>query len=313
MRNILTSAAVGALLAGISTAYAADMPVKAPPAPVVAAFNWGGFYIGGNAGGSWRQVDLVPVDPAIRINQVSGVFIPGRGIVIVPGTTRDRPPLSADVSGFVGGGQVGFNIQSGRWVYGVEGDVQATTGARSAAFTVVLPFTALSAPSPVTTARNFETELMASLRLRAGFAVWDRFLVYGTGGLAIARGKLTATDTFTITPGPGAPPQSSDVGPQLGGYPFSIGRATDTQTHVGWTLGVGGDWAVTDNIIVGVLYRHSDLGTKTYNVGTQGFGGINGPIATPAVSSVGLTTSGDSVKLTDDQVTARVSWRFGTR
>ena len=55
MRGTTTS--TSALLFGfaVSTASAADlpvrMPVKAPPPAVVAVYNWTGFYIGGNVGG----------------------------------------------------------------------------------------------------------------------------------------------------------------------------------------------------------------------------------------------------------------------
>jgi outer membrane immunogenic protein len=49
----LASAAITALMAG--SAFAADMPVKAPP-PVL-AYDWSGIYIGGVIGGSWGHID----------------------------------------------------------------------------------------------------------------------------------------------------------------------------------------------------------------------------------------------------------------
>src|SRR5688572_7387989 len=46
-------ATVAVAVAGMSTAWGADMPVKAPiRAPAAAAvYNWTGFYVGGNIGG----------------------------------------------------------------------------------------------------------------------------------------------------------------------------------------------------------------------------------------------------------------------
>jgi hypothetical protein len=55
--NLMTRIFFGALAIASSFAtgaMAADLPVKAPPMPV-AIFNWTGFYIGGNVGGSWGR------------------------------------------------------------------------------------------------------------------------------------------------------------------------------------------------------------------------------------------------------------------
>ena len=71
------------------------------------------------------------------------------------------------------------------------------------------------------------------LRARAGFAA-DKFLVYAAGGLAFA--------DFTL----------------------SEGDFSDTQTHVGWTLGVGAEYAVTENIALRAEYLYDDLGTADY-------------------------------------------------
>src|SRR5262249_60071547 len=46
-----------ALALGTGVASAADMPVKAPPAPLPPPFSWTGCYIGGNVGGAWGHHD----------------------------------------------------------------------------------------------------------------------------------------------------------------------------------------------------------------------------------------------------------------
>jgi outer membrane immunogenic protein len=305
-----------ALLTAITAADAADLPLKAPPAPVIAPFSWTGFYIGGNAGGSWRDFDLVLDDPLVHIQQVTNVIVAGRGLVVVPGTSRDLGTLSGKTSGFAGGGQIGYNWQWNRFVFGVEGDIQATTGKASATFSTILPFTAVSPPSPVTVTRTFETDWMASLRLRAGFTPVDRVLLYGTGGVAFVGARVTSTDNITVPPGPGAPPQNSDVG--AGGALSLTATASDKQTHVGWTLGGGADWAVSDNIVIGILYRHSDFRSKTYNIGTNTPFLTIGQILPGCLNNCtsagpGLATSNGTVRFTDDQLTVRASWRFAGR
>jgi opacity protein-like surface antigen len=58
-RNLLLTCATLATLFVCSSGQAADMPVKArplPPAPL--PYSWTGFYIGGNFGGVWSNVDI---------------------------------------------------------------------------------------------------------------------------------------------------------------------------------------------------------------------------------------------------------------
>lgn len=102
MRNYLLSgvAALG-LVAFAGAASAADLPARKGPvlAPVVyaPAFTWTGFYIGGNAGYAWGNIDT---------------------------TTFGVLPTLEDPEGFVGGGQIGYNYQVGQIVFGVEADFQ---------------------------------------------------------------------------------------------------------------------------------------------------------------------------------------------
>lgn len=95
---LLTSVAAAAVLAA-SSAMAADMGApayKAPPAPVVLAPNWTGFYIGANAGGGWGTKTFYE-DP-------EGPF--GKQV---------------QVNGFLGGLQGGYNYQVNWVVFGIEG------------------------------------------------------------------------------------------------------------------------------------------------------------------------------------------------
>src|SRR5262249_48124738 len=56
MKKVLFSS-VALIALGTGLASAADLPVKAPPAPVYAppAFSWTGCYIGGNIGAAWAH------------------------------------------------------------------------------------------------------------------------------------------------------------------------------------------------------------------------------------------------------------------
>lgn len=78
---------------------------------------------------------------------------------------------------------------------------------------------------------------VASARGRVGYAI-DSILIYGTAGLAVAN------STGTLTFGP-----------------FGV---SETNTHIGWTAGLGVEAMVADNVSVKAEYRFSDYGSEEY-------------------------------------------------
>ena len=130
-----------------------------------------------------------------------------------------------DANGLAGGVFAGYNFTpSPGFVVGVEGDINAT------GMEGTLGGVKVSNPWD------------ATLRARAGFTV-DRFLIYGTGGLA------------------------------MGGVKVASGGASDSSTQVGWTLGGGVEAAVTNNVTARLEYRYTDLGEDSYSTapGKVGF------------------------------------------
>ena len=90
------------------------------------------------------------------------------------GSVADNPTKP---SGFVGGVQAGYNFQSGSFVFGIEGDIQATGAEETFA------------------QWKFSNPWFGTIRGRAGFA-FNNVMFFGTGGLAF--GELRAT-TFGLT------------------------------------------------------------------------------------------------------------------
>jgi outer membrane immunogenic protein len=100
MKKLLL-AAVGLLALGMGApASAADLAAR-PYAPVVAIYNWSGFYIGINGGGGSAQ----------------------KCWDFLADSERDRPGPEGchDATGGTIGGQIGYRWQSANWVFGVEG------------------------------------------------------------------------------------------------------------------------------------------------------------------------------------------------
>ena len=205
--------AVGA----ISVASAADLPARPvyKAAPMVApAFTWTGFYAGVNLGYGWGREGAT--------GTIAGSALPINGIV---GT-------STRISGIAGGGQIGYNWQSGPLVFGVEADLQGTTERKQ-----------LSAGCGVGCAVTVTDSLPAfgTIRGRLGFAAWDRGLLYVTGGGA----WLDAHTRATLTDAGGTTAFSSN------------------NDKFGWTLGGGAEWMVWDRWSVKAEYLYMQANNVT--------------------------------------------------
>ena len=131
----------------------------APPILYEAPFSWTGFYVGVNGGYMWGS------------SQWSG-----------SGGTFEVAP-----KGFLGGGTLGFNIQTGGWVWGIEGDIDYVNADGTA------PNIAFCASC------TFNSTWLGTLRGRVGYAV-DRWLPYLTAGgaygnMEMETGKGSVTKT----------------------------------------------------------------------------------------------------------------------
>jgi outer membrane immunogenic protein len=228
MKKVLLAAT--ALLGLVAPAIAADMAVKAPMvAPV--AYNWTGFYVGGNVGyGRLRSTDTITaVDPA------SAVFL-------ATNTVATSIPLNSD--GVVGGGQVGYNWQfAPNWVAGIEADIAAADLSSS---NTLLNLPGTTRPMTASERLNW----IGTVRGRLGFLPTDRLLVYGTGGFAYGDGRLSTA--------------LSNVNACAGLNNCQAGSASETLT--GWAAGVGAEWAFANNWSARVEYLHFDLGSLSHRM-----------------------------------------------
>lgn len=110
MKSFIGVAAVAILIG--TPALAADLPVKAPALPVP-VYNWTGFYIGGNVGYGGNTAD--GGSGCVDNNGVTN----GPNCQVVPGG-------QLNAAGFFGGGQIGYNWQVARYVWGIETDIQGS-------------------------------------------------------------------------------------------------------------------------------------------------------------------------------------------
>jgi outer membrane immunogenic protein len=272
------------MLAVVGSFALAGAAANAQPAPGVA--DWSGLYIGANGG--WSSNDTRDRS-SITVNQLSGVNA-GAGPVAVPPTTFPASRFGGhNDDGFMGGGQVGYNVQAGGLVFGAEGDFDGLSGRRSQTSFYNLPATGLTTGSLVTVRQETNPDWVATLRGRAGFA-FNRTLVYGTGGVAWA--DMHDRASFTYAPSVTGAVTTANPGTSFG--PFSNGGRNDG-VHTGWTAGGGVEFLAAPNITVGAEYRHTEIGSG------------NGFIGSSAANGVSERGSND---FHDDAVLGRVNVKF---
>jgi len=169
---LVTSTLAGAIAAN-GGAVAADLKAPAPiPASV---YNWSGFYAGVNAGAAWGSYD--PVTSTVN----DTYFNPGNLPAVNAGGSQSIKP-----KGFMGGEQIGYNWQSGKFVVGVEADLDYLH-LNGAANSGALAY-------PVNPGNFFvvssyaNSDWLLTLRPRVGIAS-NNWLFYATGGLAVTNIK----------------------------------------------------------------------------------------------------------------------------
>jgi outer membrane immunogenic protein len=217
-RILFTTVALGAL-GLMSPALGADLPAYTK-APVVVSpmYDWSGFYVGVYGGGGFGNHNL---------NNANGMGAPFANFTV-----------NYDSSGAIGGGEAGYNVQSGNIVVGVEADGfwSGIKGGDANQF---------FAGNPLVVAID-TTKLQdgASLRARGGIAV-DRLLLFFDGGWAL--GYLNHTN---FVPG--------------------VGTDVFTNHRSGLAAGGGIAYAITTNLIGKFEYRYYDFGRFVRNAPTTG-------------------------------------------
>ena len=283
---LMGAAAAALTVAGAVSAQAADLPTKKEaPAPVFVPppFTWTGFYIGGNAGGVWNSgnTTLSGFFPAF-----TSPFFPG-GVVFNNFLPTGR--LNSGASGFIGGGQAGYNWQTGGFgfgnlVLGIETDFDGTSMSKSVDIVganFINPFTGVNNDF-ITAHGHVSLDWLGTTRGRVGFAAWDnRLLIYGTGGVAYGGGSANAS-----------------IFDAQNGFFWS---GSTSASRVGWTAGAGVEYAFTYNWILGAEWLYYNLGSRTTTL--VGTGLLNSIIPAGSFVSVKQTFDGNEVR-------ARLSYKF---
>jgi outer membrane immunogenic protein len=200
---------------GMSGAQAADLPMKAAPMYTPAPATWTGFYAGIHLGAAWQFNSVsMTADPSDPYN---GSFGKAHG------------------AGFIGGGQIGYNWQTGNTVWGLEATISGLSGSANASNTWY------NGPDGDTI--HSSIDWLATFRGRVGWLMHPDTLLYVTGGLAVG-GVKNAANQYG-----------------LNDDPYYTAAASKTKT--GYVVGGGMEHKLSQNWSVALEGLYVDLGTTS--------------------------------------------------
>ncbi|PNE11804.1 MAG: outer-membrane immunogenic protein precursor [Beijerinckiaceae bacterium] len=253
-RTLLASAGAMALTGAALAAEPAlaPPPVIPPPPPA-----WTGLYVGFNAGGTWSNSTTIHTTTEDIVGNPGVVGGPAFGVASADLATGSISPVNH--SGFIGGGQVGYNYQFNNswssWVAGIEADIQGVAASNSAHLVFGQAFVPGFAGSPIdqNLSSSMTGDFLGTVRGRLGFTIIPTLLFYGTGGLAYGQTDSRTSITQIVENDPALPNHYSSFG--------SI-----SNSRVGWTAGGGGEWLFAPNWSVKVEYLYYNLGSVSYGL-----------------------------------------------
>jgi outer membrane immunogenic protein len=259
LRRLLLSAGLIGLSA--SAALTADMGVPPPSYVPVAIpplyYDWTGFYLGGNAGGAWA-------------------FSNGATSAYLPTGAVEQEFTSRSYWGFAGGGQVGYNwFFSPNFVVGAEGDFDALSNRTT--------LTNLA----VTASQTDHPEWVSTLRARVGLTA-DRWMWYGTGGVAWSSEDITRTQLVASPTTSSAPASTVE---------------TLTHTSVGFAVGTGLEYALLANVTARLEFLYVGLDTQSYTFP------VSQTRTTATFDSIGIVRFGLNYKFGGGNIVTPISTR----
>ena len=190
----------------------------------------------------------------------------------IAGTSTELEAVSAsfDVDGGLAGGQIGYDFDlSSNLVLGIVGDV--SWSGVSGEVCVETSGSGCDG-SPDDSFVNVDLNWLGTVRARGGFTNGN-ILVYVTGGVAMGDVETSVT--------------------HVEGH--SDPTRSDSNTHMGWTVGGGAEFKVTETVSVGAEYLYVDLGSEDYE------------FSSPNQSGADVAGEGD---ITMSVIRASLNYRF---
>lgn len=277
-------------LCSVASALLGSTALLVSPAAADSGYSWTGFYVGGSLGGAISSSDRSALgcgdvsgivstsnttgtpdtceafgpefDGNITDGPSTGSVFPSFEFPIADWIARRGTSISEE-SGFLYGGHFGVNQQVGSQVVGLEIDISGTSDVEESAVTKLEHFGTRNGDNlseylgEITFGVRDEMEWLSTFRARVGEVVSadGRFLAYLTGGLAIARVQRTVQTGYDDTGNNAGQGKCATADECL----FTAVSGGKTYYQKGFVVGAGGEWAITNQIIVGAQYLYTDL------------------------------------------------------
>jgi outer membrane immunogenic protein len=266
-----------ALIGLTGFASGADLDLKAAPIAPIYVPTWTGCYVGGHAGyGKEESNDQYTNLQTYNI---------------------DATPMTNNYSnqGFAGGGQVGCQLQTGTFLWGIEGDLTSFKNSDSKSFSTQYEDNYSKTYYNSSTDLSVDKSYLWSVRGRFGVINSDVYHLYATMGIGGEKGSYNYSDTHIC----------AATGPGICAADSSTFTATTAGTiairSTGLVVGAGAEWKILPYIVLRAEYLHyaiaKDAALPQNNLTNAGY--VTGP---------GL---GDHVHFGNlDVVRVGVSWLF---
>lgn len=231
-KTVCLSVCVAALMTG-GLAHAGSV-TPAAPAPQAQLPTWDGFFLGAHAGWGKANTSSATHSGSGFGNFLSPNFLNG---------ILDFEFRNNDLDGFIGGAQVGYNVQSSRVIWGLVADLSMADISDSD-ITTFGPFDLgfFGEAGPFGIGADTQTNFLATARGRVGYLVTPRILPYIHGGLAVQE-----TETRMV-------PLAS-FGPMAG--------LKNKDVEFGWVIGAGVEAKLDDRVSFFAEYSYMDFGSST--------------------------------------------------
>jgi outer membrane immunogenic protein len=145
-------------------------------------------------------------------------------------------------NGGIAGGQIGFNYQISQFVVGVDADFDWANIKWSQSIGVPIAFFGVPAGALAVTVSD-KDQFLSTFGARFGYA-FDHALLYAKGGGAWAREQFTISALGT--------------------------SATATNNRLGWMVGAGLEYAVTNNVTLKAEYNYVSFGSDNTTISNAG-------------------------------------------
>lgn len=274
MSRVAFAAAFAACFGLSGAALATDLSLKDTPAYeyVPPSVLWTGPYVGVHVGGGFGNVDVSDTydyhgDP--------------------------HADNSYDANGVIAGIQLGYNFRQGNLVYGVEADLGYLNLSGEKYFD--LPAYQNDPNNAIGSTYSLSGGLYGDLTARLGYAT-DKSLFYVKGVAAFLN-----VDTKSHYEGANCTTKATKACGERNPSDFNF---DDSETLLGWTVGVGTEYALSSSLSLKLEYQHFDFGTASSNYSGTDYFASNHPTYKSTLSGAA------DVSPTVDAVTIGLNYQF---